>query len=236
MSAIGYKRRPFCICFYCICRGARVVLCRGFHRHRRVTAHASRNPTHDSEGEGKRGLGMGFHRVNYTIFAALCVGFRDRFPWPRKVSVVKREQILVLNQNRRGLSTFQLFNRRSPPGSAQPFNFSTCLTAAHSAAQTAAQGAAESSNIHPSIYSKTYTEGSNPFVPQTRMLLFLNLPDKVRQFRSISRPPPIAPLVAKFILPFICQHIVAFYHYSIGDRRVLANKIPYSTILCGHKS
>ena len=42
-----------------------------------------------------------------------------------KVSVVRREQILVLNQNRRGLSTFQLFNRRSPPGSAQPFNFST---------------------------------------------------------------------------------------------------------------
>ena len=28
------------------------------------------------EGEGKRGLGMGFHRLNYTIFAALRVGFR----------------------------------------------------------------------------------------------------------------------------------------------------------------
>ena len=111
-----------CICFYCICRGARVVLCRGFHRHRRVTAHASRNPTHDSEGERKRGLGMEFHRVNYTIFAAGCVGFRGRFPPPRKVSVVRREQILVLNQNRRGLSTFQLFNlstsqvpRKLPP-------------------------------------------------------------------------------------------------------------------------
>ena len=31
--------------------------------------------------------------------------------------------------------------------------------------QSAAQTAAESSNIHPSIYSKTYTEGSDPFVP-----------------------------------------------------------------------
>ena len=58
--------------------------------------HASRNSAHDGEGEGKRGLGMGFHRVNYTIFAALCVGFRGRFPWPRKVSVVRREQIRVL--------------------------------------------------------------------------------------------------------------------------------------------
>ena len=43
---------------------------------RRVTAQASRNSAHDGEGEGKRGLGMGFHRVNYTIFAALRVGFR----------------------------------------------------------------------------------------------------------------------------------------------------------------
>ena len=64
--------------------------------HGRVTAHASRDSAHDGEGEGKRGLGMGFHRVNYTIFAALRVGFRGRFPWPRKVSVVRREQIRVL--------------------------------------------------------------------------------------------------------------------------------------------
>ena len=82
--------------FNCICCGARGVLCRGFHRHGCVTAHASRNSAHDGEGEGKRGLGMGFHRVNYTIFAALRVGFRGRFPWPRKVSVVRREQIRVL--------------------------------------------------------------------------------------------------------------------------------------------
>ena len=156
--ALWDKRGPFCICFYCICRRARVDLRRVSRRHGRVTAHASRNSTHDGEGEGMRGLGMGFHRVNYTIFAAGRVGFRGRFPWPRKVSVVRREQIRVLNQNRRGLSTFQLFNRRSPPGSAQPFNFSTCLTAAHSAAQTAAE------SIHirlipPSIYNKAHTEG-----------------------------------------------------------------------------
>ena len=114
MRASWDKRvKPSCICFYCICCDTRVVLRRVFHRHGRVTAHASRNSAHDSEGERKRGLGMGFHRVNYIIFAALRVGFRDRFPWPRKVSVVRREQILVLNQNRRGLSTFQ------------PFNFST---------------------------------------------------------------------------------------------------------------
>ena len=43
---------------------------------------ASRNSAHDSEGEGKRGLGMVVHRVNYTISAAPCVGFRGRFPWP----------------------------------------------------------------------------------------------------------------------------------------------------------
>ena len=140
-----------CICFYCICRGARVVLCRGFHRHRRVTAHASRNPTHDSEGERKRGLGMEFHRVNYTIFAAGCVVPRGRFPWPRKVSVVRREQIRVLIKT---ATAFQPFNLST----SQPFNLS-------GAAQSAAQTAAESSNIHPSIYSKTYTEGSDPFVP-----------------------------------------------------------------------
>ena len=92
-----YKRvGPFCICFYCICRRARVGLRRILYPFRRVTAHASRNSTHDGEGERKRGLGMGFHRVNYTIFAALCVGFRGRFPWLRKVSVVRREQIRVL--------------------------------------------------------------------------------------------------------------------------------------------
>ena len=100
--------------FYCICRGARVEMRRGFHLHGCVTAQASRNSAHDGEGESKRGLVTVVHRVNYTIFAALCVGFRGRFPWPRKVSVVRREQIRVLNQNCRGLSTFQPFNRRSP--------------------------------------------------------------------------------------------------------------------------
>ena len=49
---------------------------------------------------------------------------------------------------------------------AWPFNFSTFQPLNLSgAAQTAAQGAAESSNIHPNIYSKTNTEGSDPFVP-----------------------------------------------------------------------
>ena len=96
-SRIGHKRvRPFCICSYCICCAARVDLRRGFHRHGCVTAHASRNFAHDSEGERKRGLVTVVHRVNYTIFAALRVGFRGRFPWPRKVSVVRREQIRVL--------------------------------------------------------------------------------------------------------------------------------------------
>ena len=72
---------PFCICFYCICRAARVDLRRILHPFRRVTAHASRNSAHDGEGEGKRGLGMGFHRVNYTIFAALRVGFGLVIRW-----------------------------------------------------------------------------------------------------------------------------------------------------------
>ena len=121
---------PFGICFYCICRRARVGLRRIIYPFRRITAHASRNSAHDGEGERKRRLGMGFHRVNYTISAALCVGFRGRFPWPRKVSVVRREQIRVLNQNRRSLSTFQPFNFST----FQPFNFSTCLTAAQTAA------------------------------------------------------------------------------------------------------
>ena len=88
-----------CICFYCICRAARVGLRRILNPFRRVTARASRDSAHDGEGERKRGLGLGFHRVNYTIFAALCVGFRGGFSWPRKVSVVRREQIRVLNQN-----------------------------------------------------------------------------------------------------------------------------------------
>ena len=105
-------------------RSGNVELRRGSHRHRRVTAHASRHSAHDGEGEGKRGLGMGFHRVNYTISAALCVGFRGRFPWPRKVSVVRREQIRMLNQNRRGLSTFQPFNFST--GEAQLFNLFNC--------------------------------------------------------------------------------------------------------------
>ena len=42
----------------------------------RVTAHVSHHSAHDGEGEGKRGLGLGVHRVNYTIFAAGRVGFR----------------------------------------------------------------------------------------------------------------------------------------------------------------
>ena len=103
----------FCICFYCICRGARVELRLVFHRYGRVTAHASRNSAHDGEGEGKRGLGMGAHGVNYTIFAALRVNLRGRFPWSLKV-----------------LSTSQPFNLST----FQPFNFSTCLTAAQGAA------------------------------------------------------------------------------------------------------
>ena len=88
--------RPFCICFNCICRDTRGVLRRILYPFRRVTARASRNSAHDGEGDRKRGLGMGFHRVNYTIFAAVRVGFRGRFPPPRKVSVVRREQIRVL--------------------------------------------------------------------------------------------------------------------------------------------
>ena len=39
-------------------------------------------------------------------------------------------------------------------------------SAAESAAESAAQGAAKSNHIPPSIYSKTYTEGSDPFVPR----------------------------------------------------------------------
>ena len=98
---LSIKRvRPFYICFYCICRGARVELRRVFHRHGCVTAHANRDSAHDGEDEGKRRLGTVVHRVNYTIFAALRVGFSGRFPWPRKVSVVRREQIRVLNKNR----------------------------------------------------------------------------------------------------------------------------------------
>ena len=58
--------------------------------------HASRDSAHDGEDERKRGLVTAVHRVNYTIFAALRVGFRGRFPWLRKVSVVRREQIRVL--------------------------------------------------------------------------------------------------------------------------------------------
>ena len=94
--------RPFCICFYCICCDTRVDLRRGFHRHGRVTAHVSRHSAHDGEGEGKRGLVTVVHRVNYTIFAALCVGFRGS----------------------NGLVVSQLFNFSTGP--AQPFNFSTC--------------------------------------------------------------------------------------------------------------
>ena len=60
----GDKRvRPFCICFYCICRRARVGLRRILYPFRRVTAHASRNSAHDSEGEGKRGGGAAYRRA-----------------------------------------------------------------------------------------------------------------------------------------------------------------------------
>ena len=162
---VWYKRvRPFCICFYCICCGARGVLRRILHPFRRVTAQASRNSAHDSEGEGKRGLGMGFHRVNYTIFAALCVNLRGRFSLPRKVSVVRREQIRVLIKTA-PLPVHPRCGRPLVGGYAQTaaqtaaafqlFNLST-------AAQGAAQTAAESSNIPPSIYSKTVAD---PFVP-----------------------------------------------------------------------
>ena len=96
MTKQSIKRVSNCICFYCICRAARVGLRRILYPFRRVTARASRDSAHDGEGERKRGLGLGFHRVNYTIFAALCVGFRGGFSWPRKVSVVRREQIRVL--------------------------------------------------------------------------------------------------------------------------------------------
>ena len=40
---------------------------------------------------------MGAHRVNYTIFAALRVGFRGRFPPPQKVSVVRRSPFGMAN-------------------------------------------------------------------------------------------------------------------------------------------
>ena len=80
--------RPFCICFYCICCGARGVLRRILYPFRRVTAHASRNSANDSEGECKRGLVTVVHRVNYTIFAAsrvaLCGGFLPRLVLPRQ--------------------------------------------------------------------------------------------------------------------------------------------------------
>ena len=72
----SHQKGPFCICFYCICCAANGILRRIIHPFRRVTAQASHHSAHDSEGEGKRGLGMVFHRVNYTIFAALRVGFR----------------------------------------------------------------------------------------------------------------------------------------------------------------
>ena len=123
-----YKRVSNCICFYCICCGARGVLRRVFHPFRRVTAHVSRHSAHDGEGERKRGLVTVVHRVNYTIFAALRVGFRGRFPWPRKVSVVRREQIRVLIKTAAAFqpfnfSTSQLLNRLRP--TFQLFNFST---------------------------------------------------------------------------------------------------------------
>ena len=72
--------RPFCICFYCICCDTRVGLRRILHPFRRVTAHISRHSAHNCEGESEGGLCAVRHSVNYTIFAALCVGFRGRFP------------------------------------------------------------------------------------------------------------------------------------------------------------
>ena len=164
MTKQSIKRVSNCICFYCICRGARVGLRRGFHRHGCVTAHVSRNSAHDGEGEGKRGLVTVVHRVNYTIFAAGSVGFRGRFPWLRKVSVVRREQIRVLNQNRTPASASALrttFGRgicvirratcranRRGLSTFQPFNFSTCLTAAQTAAESAALGGVVGVDVH----------------------------------------------------------------------------------------
>ena len=82
LVASGSKRViPFCICFYCICCAARVELRQIIYPFRRVTAQASHHSAHDGEGEGKRGLGMGLHRVNYTIFAALRVGFGLVIRW-----------------------------------------------------------------------------------------------------------------------------------------------------------
>ena len=55
--------RPFCICFYCICRAARGEMRRILYPFRRVTAHASRDSAHDGEGEGKRGGGAAYRRA-----------------------------------------------------------------------------------------------------------------------------------------------------------------------------
>ena len=133
--------------FYCICRGARVDLRRIIYPFRRVTAHASRNSAHDGEGERKRGLVTAVHRVNYTIFTALRVNLRGRFPPPRKVSVVRREQIRVLIKTA-PLPVHPRCGRPLVGGYAQtaplPGHPLRGLAPLGGYAQTAAQGAAES--------------------------------------------------------------------------------------------
>ena len=73
---------------------------------------------------------MVVHRVNYTIFAAGRVGFRGRFPPPRKVSVVRREQIRVL------IKTAPLLGH---PRCGRPLVGGYAQTAAQGAAKTAAE-------------------------------------------------------------------------------------------------
>jgi hypothetical protein len=55
----------------------RVELRQILYPFRRITAQVSRNSAHDGEGKEKRGLVTVVHRLNYTIFVALRVGFRD---------------------------------------------------------------------------------------------------------------------------------------------------------------
>ena len=124
-----------------------------------------------------RGKARSWHGVSSRELYHFCRGLcwlSRQISVAAKVSVVRREQIRVLNQNRRGLSTFQPFNFST--SSAQPFNFSTCLTAAQTAAQSAAEITVRTKSncrgAYPrtktSLYSKTYTEGSDPFDPRRR--------------------------------------------------------------------
>ena len=68
-----------------------------------------------------------------------------------------------------GLVASQLFNLSTV--SAQPFNFSTCLTAAHSAAQTAAEPVTSLSPPS-SIYSKNIYGSVRPFYPHGRTVRY----------------------------------------------------------------